>query len=349
MKLSIIIPNRNDTVMLSVTVKSALECLKSIDKDGEVIVVDNSDAELWKLIKTPNKSPLSLRDVQEGRVKLLRQPYPGLYSAFQKGSNVAEGEYLYRADSHTLFGHNHFKDLVEFMDADKDHKVGFGFSPIGWIAQHENFARHDIRFDKGKIWDNWGRRYCEPTKICWNFGSRITRRSWWEECDGYGFFARDKIGWGGGEFYVAVKGWLLGKENWAIPTSPQYHIGPFSDEVRRLTPYRYHQYGKSGTTPTGLGILCAFYALGGDDAKEEALKGEGAMRKNYGITIDGHWEQAKTIASDAWKWLEKRQKISFVQFLKDKPWAEGWDESTRWMGWKPNKEMPLIFDLKTLE
>lgn len=350
MKLSVIIPNRNDTVMLAITVKSAVECLKCINSDGEIIVVDNSDPELWNLLITPNKSPLSLRDVQSGVVKLLRQPFPGLYSAVQTGSEVAHGEYIYRADAHTLFGHNHFKPLVDFMDDDLEHKVGCGFAPIGWVANHERYSRHDIRFDKGKLWDNWGRHYDEPTKICWNFGSRIMRRDWWlNEHKGYGFFADKRIGWGGGEFYVAVKSWLLGKESWAIPTSPQYHMGPWSDQVQKLTPYRYHHYSNSGTTPQGLGILCALYALGGDEAKEEALKGEASIRKLYGIKINDWWPKAKEIAEDAWTWMQANQKISFQEFLTTKPWAEGWDEKTRWMEWKPDGEIPKMFNLKDLK
>lgn len=348
MKLSVVIPNRNDTVMLSVTVKSALECLKSIDNDGEIIVVDNSDEPLWNLIKTVNKSPLALHDVREGRVKLIRQDFPGLYSAVQKGTEIAEGEYWYRADSHTLFGHNHFKDLVEFMDSGTDNKVGCGFSPLGWIRQHERFARHDIRFDRDRIFDNWGRQYYEPTKICWNFGSRICSLDWWKTIGGYGFFADKQIGWGGGEFYVAIKSWLMGRENWAIPTSPQYHIGPFSDEILRLTTYRYHQYGKSGTTSTGMGILCAFYALGGDAAKEELLKSQASIRKNYAIEIEERWPEAKEIAHDAYEQLKQVQAMSFEQFLKDKPWEDNWPYKDRWTSWTPNDDIPKNFDLKRL-
>lgn len=67
MKLSITIPNRNDTVMLGITVRSALEGLKAIDGDGEIIIVDNSDQDIWKVIRTVNESPISLGYVEEGK------------------------------------------------------------------------------------------------------------------------------------------------------------------------------------------------------------------------------------------------------------------------------------------
>ena len=66
MLLSVVIPNRNDTVMLGITVRSALEEMKAVP-DSELIVVDNSDADIWRLLKTPNISPLSLKYVREGK------------------------------------------------------------------------------------------------------------------------------------------------------------------------------------------------------------------------------------------------------------------------------------------
>lgn len=349
MKLSVTIPNRNDTAMLAITVKSALEGLKAIDNDGEIIVVDNSDEDLWRLIRTPNKSPLSLGEVQQGRVKLIRQNYPSLYAARQTAIQAAEGEYCYNADSHTLFGHNHFKTLVDFMDADKECKVGFGFAPIGWISQHELYARHDIRTDEGTIFGNWGRQYDTPTKICWNFGSRICRRKWFlEEHKGYAFYADSQVSWGGGEFYVALKSWLLGKENWAIPCSPQYHIGPFSTEMQVKTPYRYRLYGSSGKEKVGLGILAAFYALGGEDMKDEARKAEPGLKLNHGITVDANWNDAKRIAKQEWQWLKEHQVISYKELMEKQPWAEGWDMQTRWTGWKPYEKIEQVFDLNTL-
>lgn len=349
MKLSVVIPNRNDTIMLGITVKSALEGLKAIDNDGEVVVVDNSDEDIWRIIRTPNKSPISLGEVQEGRVKLIRQKHPGLYTARQTAMKNADGEYIYNSDSHTLYGHNHFKDLVEFMDNDKDQKVGFGFSPIGWVAQMDTYARHDIRTDQGTIFGNWGRQYDEPTKICWNFGSRICRRDWFlKEHGGYGFYAKKEVSWGGGEFYAALKGWLMGKENWAVPCSPQYHIGPFSTEVQRIAKYAYRVYGSSGKTKVGIGILAAFYALGGESMKEEAKKAEPGLKQNHGITVDQYWSEARKLAKEDWQKLKQRQVISYHELMKQQPWHEGWDESKRWTEWKPFEKIRQVFDLNTL-
>ena len=345
MKLSVIIPNRNDTVMLGVTVRTCLEELKSIDNDGEIVIVDNSDEDIWKIIKTVNVSPINLGYVEEGKIQLLHQPYPCLYSARQTGIERARGKYVYNIDSHTIIGHNSLLDLVNFMESRKDEKIGMGFAPIGWMSQHHTHARHDIRVDQGTVFGNWGRQYDKPTKICWNFGSRIVNREWFLKVHGgYDFFATKRVAWGGGEMYIPIKSWLLGYECWAVPCSPQYHIGPFSHEIERRTSYRYRQYDGSGKTKLGLGIFAAFYAFGGDEMKEEARKAEKAgAGKNYGLSVDRDWPEAKALAQEAYEDIQKRQVISYWDLMEQRPWTEDWNS------WNPDAEIKRTFNLWNIE
>ena len=327
MKLSIVIPNRNDSVMLAITVRSVLEALKSIEDSGEIVIVDNSDGDIWKILSTVNVSPLPLAYVKSGKIQLIQQKFPSLYSARQTAIESAKGEYVYNVDSHIMIGEGQFKDLIGFME-NRPPKCGFGFAPIGWVGNHEWIARHDIRTDKEGIFGSWGRRYYKPTKICWNFGSCICNREWYlREHGGLDFFATDRLSWGGGEFYSAMKCNLLGYENWAIPTSPQYHIGPFSREVQSIG-NGYRLYGNSGYGQVGIGILAAFYALGGDDAKEEASKANEGLKQQYGISTETHWDEARKLAKDTWNKNKQRFKISFKDFIKRQGWAN------QWKGWK---------------
>ena len=342
LKLSVLIPNRNDSVMLGITVRSCLEELKAIDNDGEIVIVDNSDEDIWQIIKTVNVSPINLGYVEEGKIKLIRQSFPSLYSARQTAIENSTGEYVYNMDSHTIVGHNQFKDLVEFMDSRKKENIGFGFAPIGWVSQHELYARHDIRTDEGTVFGNWGRKYDEPTKILWNFGSRICNREWFLNVHGgYDFFAKNKVSWAGGEFYIPLKGWMLGYESWAIPCSPQYHIGPFSNEIQQRCGYHYRVYSNSGQGKLGIGILAAFYALGGEDGLEE-LKRSPKVYTQYGLNLNGDWEYAKSLAKEAREDIQKRQIMSFKELLEKKPWHQGWDD------WKPYLQIKKVFDLNRL-
>jgi glycosyltransferase involved in cell wall biosynthesis len=321
MKISIIIPNRNDTVMLGVTVRSAIEALKAIDNDGEIIVADNSDSDIYRIIKKPNCSPVPLIGyINDGILKYVRQDFPSMYSAYELGAQEAQGEYLFRSDSHVMYGHNVLKDCISFMD---NNDIGFGFSPIGWWNLHERMAKSHISENKnGGIFGTWGKRIDLPAKIPWNFGFRIVRKDWYEQVGGFGFFAKERISWGGGEFYIAMKSWLFGRENWAMPASPMYHIGPYSKEVEKLG-YRFRQYGASGNGRQGLGILSAFYALGGDEAKEEALKSKDGLKDQYGLDVDRDWKEASKYALEDRKFIEANQTMTFKELLEVKPWRDG--------------------------
>jgi glycosyltransferase involved in cell wall biosynthesis len=340
MELSIVIPNRNDTVMLGITIRSALEELKAIDNDGEIVIVDNSDEDLWDLLRRVNVSPFSLGYVEEGRIRLIRQTFPSLYTARQTAIEQARGKYVYNMDSHTIVGHNQLLDLVNFMN--KTNLLGFGFAPIGWISQHENWARHDMRTDEGTIFGNWGRLYFEPTRICWNFGSRICNREWFLNVHGgYDFFAKRRISWGGGEFYIPIKGWLLGYESWAVPTTPQYHIGPFSAEVQHRTGYHYRLYEHTGSGKLGLGILAALYALAGEYGKEY-IKQTPQVYTQYNLNLEEDWEMAKDFAKEAREDIQKRQVISFQDFVNKAEWSHAWNE------WNPQDTLKRVFNLDQL-
>ncbi len=343
MKLSVVIPNRNDVAMLGVTVRSCLEELKAIDNDGEIIIVDNSDEDLWSIIKQVNESPFDIGYVQTGQVRLIRQNYPGLYAARQNGCERAKGEYIYNIDSHTLIGRDHFKTLVEFMDTKKDDKIAFGYAPIGWVSKHEAFARHDLRTNEGSVFGSWGRRYYEPKKIFSNFGSYIVNRNWFLNVHkGYDFFASKRLTWGAGEWYIPVKGALLGYEAWAVPCSPQYHIGPFSQKIQTRTNYKYRVYANDGQYKRGIGIMASFYALGGEDGKQDLMKNPRAYTQ-YGLSIEGDWPTAVEIAKEAREDIENRQVISFKELIEKKDWTQTWSE------WKPDEELNRVFDVANIE
>ena len=320
MKLSIIIPNRNDTYMLSVTVRSMLEALKGVDGKSEIIIVDNSDEDIYELLSTKKSSPLAWPYLSDKVVRLIRQDFPCFFSAAMMGFKEAQGEYIFHTDSHMLIGHNTFKDLVKFLD-EGNKKVGMAFCPIGWCGQHEVLARHEMRTDT--LYSGWGKRYDTPTRILWNFGSWMGRRKWFLETHGgYGFLDKKRVSWGGGQFYICLKTLMLGYENWAVPTNPIYHIGPFSAELQRVTGYRYRTYGKSGETEIGLGILASFYALAGEEGKEIA-KGCAPAFEKHGITIEKHWDKCRRIAKEDWEWMREKKKYSLKEVWERRLWESG--------------------------
>src|SRR4030042_1747633 len=277
-KLSIIISNRNDVVMLSVTIRSIIEGLFPLGPGaGEIVVCDNSDGQIYKLLL----STLPTGYIREGLLKILHQPFPCLFSAREAAAAAAKGDYILCLDSHMLVGHNSISSLVEFMDRHQDDvTLGFAHAPLSWAHQHESRAKHDRDMTRGEL-GPWGTAYDYERTITWKGMPWICRRSWFLDKDkglnGYGARSEYHVSWGGGDMHIGIKPWLLGFKNWAVPCRPCIHIGPFpkidmDGKNKNLTKvgnptsddYRYRLYSSSGEFPHTFGFLVSCFVLGGE-------------------------------------------------------------------------------------
>lgn len=331
LKVSIVIANRNDTVMLAITVRSALEALKEIDDSGDVIIVDNSDEPIYKSLP----SFIGGRYLNEGKVKILRQPFSCLFTAREQAIEHSTADYILCVDSHVIFGHNMVKDLVSFMDSKVDDpSLGFAHAPISWCHQHESCAKHDRDISIHELGD-WNKAYKDTRKITWKGMPWICRREWFLDKDnglgGYGALSQHRISWGGGDMHIGVKPWLLGYSNWAVPTSPLIHIGPFPSDtlkgnrsVVKVSPtnnssYHYRLYSESGNYPPGIGFLISCYVLGGESMMK---RNKTIINKKFNKFIDVNrcWDKAMELGTDEKAWLDARKIMSFEEFLSSKPW-----------------------------
>jgi hypothetical protein len=328
-KVSVIISNRNDTVMLAVTVRSALEALKAIDAPGNVIIADNSDQHIYDLLD----SFIPIKYSMEGKVKILRQPFPCLFTARELAASHSDADYILCVDGHVLFGHHMIKDLVSFMDFKvNDPTVAFAHAPISWAHQHESRAKHDRDMTSNEL-GPWGKAYNSCRTITWKGMPWICRREWFLDKDkglnGYGALSQHTISWGGGDMHIGVKPWLLGFKNWAVPTSPAIHIGPFPklDTVKgdknstqvSTDPYRYRLWATSGNYPHSIGFLVSCYILGGESMME---RNKATIVSRFGryIDVDKWWDTAKQLGQEEKTWLDERKVMSFEELLKTAPW-----------------------------
>ena len=318
MKLSVIISNRNDTSMLAVTVRSTLEQLKPLNLDGEIVICDNSDKEIQATLDCY----LPMGYAKDGLLKLLHQPYPCIFTARESAAKAAQGEYLVCLDSHMLVGHNMILDLVNFMDRhDHGRKIGFAHAPINWLHQHERFARHDRDMTLNEL-GNWGAAYAHEQKITWKGMPWICRRDFFlTTLGGYGALAKHRVAWGGGDMHIGIKPWLLGYSNWAVPTAPGIHCGPFPKpkEGRADPQAKYRRYNKSGSTPNYLGFLISCYVLGGEEMME---RNKEKLERNFKIKCATFWDKAKTLGQEEKMWLDSRKVITFERLLATRPWDE---------------------------
>ena len=312
MKTSIIIANRNDLEMLSVTVRSSIEELVMMP-DADIIICDNSDQEIYNLLDTMIPSLYCKR----GKVKIIRQDFPCLFTAREAAIRESNAEYIICLDSHMLSGHNTFLDLVNFMDKNIDNpKIGFAHAPICWIHQHECHSKHDRDLTESEL-GPWGVMREAEQKITWKGIPWICRRDWFlNELKGYGSLSRYHISWGGGDMHIGTKAWLLGYENWAVPCRPCVHIGPFPktkmDSIKKHSGYQYRLYSDSGNGPHTFGFMVACYVLGG----EEMMKRNAPfLKERFGLNVEECWNEAIEYGADEREWLLSNQKISYENYL----------------------------------
>ena len=327
-KVSIIISNRNDTAMLAVTIRSCIEELKPLGKgNGEIVICDNSDIEIYRKLS----SIIPIKYIQEGLVKIYRQDFPCLFTARETAIKYAKGDYILCVDSHMIIGRNMILDLVSFMESKKNDKtLGFAHAPINWAHQHEDNSKHDRDMSVNELGD-WGASYKYERTITWKGMPWVCRREWFLDKEkglgGYGALSDHKLSWGGGDMHIGIKPWLLGFKNWAVPTSPGIHIGPFPKiDIKGKNPNtvntsqdKYRLWSKSGQGPHTIGFLVSCFVLGDEAMMQRNKK---VITEKFGrfINVKKWWEKAKQFGKDEKKWLDERKKITFEQFLKTQPW-----------------------------
>lgn len=330
-KLSVIIANRNDTAMLSITVNSCIEALIPLGLSNcEIIICDNSDKEIYPLLN----SVLPTGYFKEKIIKVFRQDFPCLFTARETAASHAQSDYIACLDSHMLVGYNTFLDLYNFMESHKDDKtLGFAHAPINWAHHHARNARHDRDMSVNELGD-WNNAYDYERTITWKGMPWICRKNWFlnnkSGLGAYGTLSKYAISWGGGDMHIGIKPWLLGYKNWAVPTRPCVHIGPFPKIDTGQNPnvsyysdsgdkYRYRTYIKSGNFPSTFGFLVSCYVLGGEPMME---RNKAIITDRFGSYLDVQkwWAKAIQLGQEERDWLLSRQVISFEELLKTQPW-----------------------------
>ena len=313
MRVSVIISNRNDVAMLAVTLRSAIEELSAVPGDGEVVICDNSDTQYRDAVKS-----IIPRRYFGNTVRLYYQDYPCLFTARETAARKARGEYIICVDSHMLFGHDSIINAVHFMNRRRRQPIGFGSLPINWLCQHEAAARHDMRH----LYGTWGSHYEYERRITWKGMPWICRREWFlKRLGAYGCLSANKMAWGGGDMYLGVKSWLLGFENWAIPSRPVIHIGPLPTAARDF--YNYRVYSGSGEQFPTLGFIMAFYALGVNESYFERPEISDFLTKRVGANFREHLPLARALAATDRRNIAKRAVMTYDQLEKASPWDEG--------------------------
>jgi hypothetical protein len=182
-------------------------------------------------------------------------------------------------------------------------------------------ARHDRDMTQNEL-GNWGTAYAYEQMITWKGMPWICRKDFFEQTlNGYGALAEHKVSWGGGDMHIGIKPWLLGYPNWAVPTSPAIHLGPFPKPMNsKASPLaKYRLYKISGETPLCIGFLISCYVLGGEEMMERNKVKINNRFGNY-LNVKDNWERAKELGQKEKNWLDEVKVRTFEELLKTRPW-----------------------------
>ena len=117
--------------------------------------------------------------------------------------------------------------------------------------------------------------------------------------------------------YLGLKTWILGYENWAVPTRAAIHIGPLPSIARKF--WKYRRYSNSGIGLPGVGFMIALYAIGGDKLVETE-KFKNFLNDRFSIDTEKHKDYAKEIAEEERQHINKVKAIEFNAMWDSPPW-----------------------------
>jgi len=309
--VSVILANRNDLQMLLVTVLSAVEDLKGID--GEIVLVDNSDAKLKPAVES-----LVAGQVKAGILRLIHQERPSSAAAMELAARSAQGEYLFYTDSHTMIGSGTIQACLDFFERHAGEPIGFVHAPIQWAHQSPAQRKVAMSVRLNQLGHGW-LSIDRERRITWKGMPHMIRKDVYEAIGGYGCLAEHYVGWGGLIPFLGIKPWLLGYENWGIPDGVTYHFGEYPEPAREHIKYRV--YVAHGSYSAGWSHAVAAYVMGGEVFLAEQFE-PANMKRWFRGGLPQALEHARKIGEKDRQWIIENQKISMQELLADPPWGK---------------------------
>jgi glycosyltransferase involved in cell wall biosynthesis len=310
-KLSVIIPARNEFPNIVHTIYSILNCWEADGfdfKEIEIIVVDNcSDDD-----KFPQRGTAGTTSYLEGRsmyynavLRIIRDPLAGNHSARNKGAKIARGKYLFFSDAHMAYKPGFFKEILRTVDE----SGGLVHGCIAWMGAYPITAQGTGYSYTIKLGEEW--------KGTWN-NYKLTNDWWYIPAQGhcsiavlkdqffkFGGYPKVHRTYGGGEFYLDMKWWMFNSTVAINPNAIGFH----------LASGRGYSYNHDDYIENVLGVT---YALSCDDWRERTYLNylrNGRKEVLDKIMARGEKEYALDRA-----FVDKHKKMTFNQLLTERPW-----------------------------
>ena len=318
MKLSVIIPARNEWPQIVFTIYSichALEADGYTYKDFEIIIVDNGsdDDDYPRRGVKGTLSYLIPRGIYWSRIlRVIKDPIFGNHSARNKGAEIALGDYLFFSDAHMAYGPGFFKHMFETIDE----SGGLFHGVIGWLGAYPPYPGglgHQYTIKLGEqIKGTWNNRVVDLDKWFYitaqGHCSVGVKKDQFFKFGGYPGIIDPKShlsSYGGGEFYLDFKWWMFGSSVATHPKSIAYHLAS-----ERGYSYNYDDYIKN--------VMAIGYTLGMDDWLERAYINW--LRKGRKEVLDRLMTEIKWRMAKDREFIEKNKVKTFNEIIVEQPW-----------------------------
>lgn len=321
MTLSIVIPARNEMPNL---VHSIYSCLHAWEAEGydwkdiEIIVVDNCSTDIRHANKPGVWGTLTYlcgRSALLNRVvRIAYDPIAGNHSARNIGAKMARGKYVFFSDGHMAYRPGCFTELMKTVDECK----GIVHCPIAWMGAYPppSGAGYAYTIKLGEeIKGTWNNYTLGDGKDWWYIPalghcSLMVDRKQFLDLHGYPGFNETRShtrSYGGGEFYLNMKWWMMGKTVAVAPQAIGYHLASERGYSYNHIDYVYN-------------VLAIGYALGMDDWRERAYLNW--LRSNNKNAMEHIWEQSAYDMENDRKFIEKHRKKTFNRLIAERPWEK---------------------------
>lgn len=137
MKLSVVIPARNEFPQICFTIYSIVHDLETFLKPGdwEIIIVNNcsTDEEFPRRALGGTTDYLMARGMYwNGLLRVVYDPLAGNHSARNKGAEVAKGDYIFISDGHMAYNSGFFKRMLQTCEE----SGGIVHATINWMGAY---------------------------------------------------------------------------------------------------------------------------------------------------------------------------------------------------------------------
>lgn len=311
MKLSVVLPSRNEFPQIAFTIYSIVHDLETFldHKDFEVIIVNNcSDDEVF-----PRRGMggtvdyLMARGMYwNGMLRVVYDPQAGNHSARNKGVEAARGDYIFISDAHMAYNVGFFKSMLKTCEE----SGGLVHATINWMGAYPPTQvgyQYTIKLGE-EIKGTWSNYLVGDGKDWFYIPAQghcsvMVRKDQFLDFGGYPLYHRT---YGGGEFYLDMKWWMFGSTVAVDPKAMGYHLA-----CGRGYTYSHDDYIHN--------VLYIGKALGMDDWTERAYINW--LRHHDKETMTRVMSEAEEEANRGErKFIEKRRAKTFNEVIVERPW-----------------------------